>query len=138
MFQTLPEYSILDSGAFFGPGSGQAWSPAGKWDSVADQMIDIFTESGHSVFLSENILSSGTMKMETSTTSIHFHSRTPEREDAHQVGHVLQPTNCVCSWRSRRFCARNTAPLLMRTRRATSTQEFYKDRIARRSSCPRW
>ena len=54
--------------SFFGPGEEDKWhgthtcKPEGKWDSVADLMIELFKESGHPMFRGISAFNRGILK----------------------------------------------------------------------------
>ena len=65
--------------SFLGPGSEKKWysigedSPQGEWDKIAEKMILIFAESGHSVFRATSPLSRGVLKSKGGgKLSIHY------------------------------------------------------------------
>ena len=64
--------------SFIGPGSEKKWypsenSPQGAWDHVAEEMLLLFAESGHSIFRSTTPLSRGKLKSKgKGKVSIHF------------------------------------------------------------------
>ena len=54
--------------SFIGPGSEKKWyssenSPQGPWDSIAEEMLLEFAESGHPIFRATTPLSRGKLKV---------------------------------------------------------------------------
>ena len=64
--------------SFIGPGSEKKWyssenSPQGTWDHIAEEMLLLYTESGHPIFRSMTPLSRGKLKSKgKGKVSIHF------------------------------------------------------------------
>ena len=48
------------------------YKPEGKWDQQANQMIEVFAQSGHPVFRGTSALSRGTLKRKQGRNTIHF------------------------------------------------------------------
>ena len=65
---------------FFYPGYEKKWcgtlsyTPGGKWNSNATQMVDRFKDTGHPVFKSISALSRGILKKKNNRDTIHFNA----------------------------------------------------------------
>ena len=63
---------------FLGPGDEKKWygtlpyTPEGKWDSTADQMVERFKDTGHPVFKSISALSRGILKKKNGRDTINL------------------------------------------------------------------
>ena len=65
---------------FLGPGDEKKWygtlsyTPEGKWDSTATQVVERFKETGHRVLKNISALSCGIVKRKSNKDSIHFNA----------------------------------------------------------------
>ena len=83
--------------SFFGPGDEEKWygtcnyKPEGKWDQQANQMIEVFAQSGHPVFRGTSALSRGTLKRKQGRNTIHF---TADSENTELIMRTIHSVKC--------------------------------------------
>ena len=92
---------------FLGPGDEEKWygtlaySPEGKWDSAASQMVERFKETGHPVFKSISALSRGILKKTNNRDTIHFNADASNTEFMFRIIHSenqLSIHGAVSNW----------------------------------------
>ena len=93
--------------SFPGPGEENTWygthtyKPEGKWNEVADLLVNNFKESGHPIFPGISALNRGILKREGRKCTIHF---TAESSNTEPLFRTIRPANqlsvygAVASW----------------------------------------
>ena len=79
-----------------GPGDEEKWygtcnyQPEGQWDQQANQMLEVFAQTGHPVFRGTSALSRGTLKRKQAQNTIHF---TADSENIELIMRTIHSTN---------------------------------------------
>ena len=78
-----------------------SYTPEGKWDSTAAQMVERFKETAHPVFKSTSALSRGILRRKNNRDTIHFNADVSDTEVFFRTSHSanqLSIFGAVSSW----------------------------------------
>ena len=100
--------SRMDTGRFWVLETKRKWygtfpsTPEGKWDSTTTQMVNLFKDRGHPVFLSIRASSRGILKKKSGRDTMHFNAGASNTELLFRITYFVNPlsiygaaTNCV-------------------------------------------
>ena len=105
--QRIREEILAGHWTFPGPGDEKKWygtllyTPEGKWDSTATQMVERFKDTGHPVFKSISALSRGILKKKNVRDTIHFNADASNTELLFRIIHSVNQLSiygAVSNW----------------------------------------